>query len=201
MLHTITLSFMASKWAPVTMSLLPVAVTTMSASATASSIFFTSNPSMAACNAQMGSISDTITRQPALRNDSAEPLPTSPKPATTATLPAIITSVARRMASTQDSRHPYLLSNLDLVTESFTLMAGIGNVPFFSRSYKRNTPVVVSSEMPLMPAASSGYWSNTTLVRSPPSSKIMLRGLRSSPKNNVCSMHHSYSSSVMPFQA
>ena len=63
------------------------------------------------------------------------------------------------------------------------------------------TNVVVSSEMPLMPAASSGYLSSTTLVRSPPSSRIMFNGFRSSPKKRVCSMHHSYSSSVMPFQA
>ena len=49
----------------------------------------------------------------------------------TATFPAIITSVALRMPSTSDSRHPYLLSNFDLVTESFTLMAGNGSWPFF----------------------------------------------------------------------
>jgi hypothetical protein len=63
-------------------------------------------------------------------------------------LPAIITSVARRMASTQDSRQPYLLSNFDLVTESLTLMAGQAIFLPFGRSYKRSTPVVVSSEMP-----------------------------------------------------
>ena len=57
---------------------------------------------MAACRAQIGSISDTITRQPAWRSEAAEPLPTSPKPATMATLPAIITSVPRRMPSTSD---------------------------------------------------------------------------------------------------
>ena len=34
------------------------------------------------------------------------PLPTSPKPATTATLPASMTSVARLIPSTKDSRHP-----------------------------------------------------------------------------------------------
>src|SRR5438477_60399 len=42
---------------------------------------------MAACSAQMGSISVTITRQPWPRSASAHPLPTSPKPHTTATLP------------------------------------------------------------------------------------------------------------------
>jgi hypothetical protein len=35
------------------------------------------------------------------------PLPTSPKPATTATLPASMTSVARLIPSTRDSRQPY----------------------------------------------------------------------------------------------
>jgi len=61
---------------------------------------------MAACSAQIGSTSETSTRHPAWRNEAAEPLPTSPKPATIATLPAIITSVPRRMPSTSDSRQP-----------------------------------------------------------------------------------------------
>ena len=99
--------------------------------------FFTSKPSIAACKAQIGSISVTITRAPAPANEAAEPFPTSPYPQTTATFPAIITSVARRIESTKDSLHPYLLSNFDLVTESFTLIAGITNVPFFLRSCKR----------------------------------------------------------------
>lgn len=45
-----------------------------------------------------------------------------------------------------------------------------------------------------------GYFSWTRLVRSPPSSRIMLRGSPSA-KTNVCSMHQTYSSSVSPFQA
>src|SRR5690606_8003474 len=105
------------------------------------------------------------------------------------------------IASTSDSLQPYLLSNFDFVTESFTLIAGTGKVPFFTLSYNLRTPVVVSSEIPRTPFASSGYLSRTKLVRSPPSSKIMLRGFLSSPKNKVCSMHHSYSSSVIPFHA
>jgi hypothetical protein len=40
------------------------------------------------------------------------------------TLPAIMTSVARMMPSGSEWRQPYTLSNLDLVTESLTLMAG-----------------------------------------------------------------------------
>jgi adenosylhomocysteinase len=43
--------------------------------------------------------------------------------------PAIITSVARLMPSTSDSRQPYRLSNLDLVTESLTLIAGNASLP------------------------------------------------------------------------
>ena len=98
-----------------------------------------------------------MTRHPAFLRDSAEPFPTSPKPATAAIFPAIITSVALLIASTKDSRQPYLLSNLDFVTESLILIAGIVSEPFFTRSYKRSTPVVVSSEIPLIPADISGY--------------------------------------------
>lgn len=50
------------------------------------------------------------------------------------------------------------------------------------------------------PFKSCGYLVWTRLVRSPPSSKIMLRGCPSL-KYRVCSMHHKYSSSVSPFQA
>ena len=39
-------------------------------------------------------------------------------------------------------------SNFDFVTESFTFIAGIGRLPFFSLSYRRCTPVVVSSLIP-----------------------------------------------------
>ena len=48
--------------------------------------------------------------------------------------PANLISVALRIASTKLSLHPYLLSNLDLVTESFTLIAGIGKVPALTLS-------------------------------------------------------------------
>ena len=50
-------------------------------------------------------------------------------------------------------RQPYRLSNFDLVTASFTLMAGKASVPARSISYKRCTPVVVSSLTPRMPAS------------------------------------------------
>ena len=71
----------------------------------------------------------TITRAPWPRSDSAQPLPTSPYPQITATLPPISTSVPRLMPSTSEWRQPYLLSNFDLVTESLTLMAGKSSVP------------------------------------------------------------------------
>src|ERR1700742_4617194 len=62
------------------------------------------------------------------------------------------TSVARLMPSMSECRQPYLLSNLDLVTESLTLMAGNSRPPARAISYSRCTPVVVSSVTPLMPA-------------------------------------------------
>src|SRR5690606_18001077 len=156
MLQTMVLSFIASKCSPLTISLFPVVVITISALSRTVSSFLTSNPSIAACKAQIGSISVTVTIDPAPLKDAAVPLPTSPYPQTTTLLPASITSVARRIASTALSLQPYLLSNLDLVTESFTLIAGIGSVPFFMRSYSLCTPVVVSSDNPLIPATSSG---------------------------------------------
>ena len=50
------------------------------------------------------------------------------------------------------------------------------------------------------PGSSCGYLEWTRLVRSPPSSSIILSGFPSGQKM-VWSMHHSYSSSVSPFQA
>src|SRR6056300_810327 len=144
------ISFISRMCSMLITSLLPVVVMNTSALSTTSSSTTTSKPSIAACNAQIGSTSVTLTRAPAPRSDAAEPLPTSPYPQTTAVLPAIIVSVARRMPSTRDSLQPYLLSNLDLVTESFTLIAGNGSWPFFTNSYRRCTPVVVSSDTPLI---------------------------------------------------
>src|SRR5277367_4505300 len=63
------------------------------------------------------------------------------------------TSVARLIPSISEWRQPYLLSNLDLVTESFTLMAGKSSSPLRAISTRRCTPVVVSSVTPLMPLA------------------------------------------------
>src|SRR3954470_1942207 len=101
----------------------------------------------------MGSVSVIVTRAPWPRSDSAEPLPTSPKPQTTAFLPESSTSTARLMPSISEWRQPYLLSNFDLVTESLTLIAGKSSLPSLKNSYRRWTPVVVSSVTPLMPDA------------------------------------------------
>src|ERR1039458_5647555 len=89
-------------------------------------------------------------RLPGPRSDPAQPFPTSPYPQTTDTFPPISTSVARLMPSISECRHPYLLSNFDLVTASFTLIAGNSSEPSRSISYSRCTPVVVSSVTPLM---------------------------------------------------
>src|SRR5690606_6280131 len=86
-------------------------------------------------------------------SECAEPLPTSPYPHTTATLPATMRSVARLMPSASDSRQPYRLSNFDLVTESLTLIAGTSSLPASIIWYRRCTPVVVSSDTPFQPAA------------------------------------------------
>ena len=138
------------------MSLLPVVVIIMSAVGVAVANFFTSKPSIAACKAQMGSTSVTVTIEPAPLNDAAVPLPTSPYPQTTTLLPASIVSVARLTASTADSLQPYLLSNFDFVTASFTLIAGKCKVPAFILSYNLCTPVVVSSDKPFIPGINSG---------------------------------------------
>ena len=59
-------------------SLLPVAVMKMSALSSTRSSVVTWKPSMAACRAQMGSTSVTMTRAPWPCSDWAQPLPTSP---------------------------------------------------------------------------------------------------------------------------
>mmetsp|Transcript_13946 Transcript_13946/g.52301 ORF Transcript_13946/g.52301 Transcript_13946/m.52301 type:complete len:207 (+) Transcript_13946:542-1162(+) len=148
MLPTIALFFILAMCSTMMMSLLPVVVMKISAVLTQSSMGATWNPSMAACRAQMGSISETMTRAPAAFMACAEPLPTSPKPATNTVLDAIITSVARMIPSGREWRQPYRLSNLHLVTESLTLIAGNRSSPAFCISYNRFTPVVVSSETP-----------------------------------------------------
>ena len=148
MLPTMALFFILAMCSTMMMSLLPVVVMKMSQMSTTSSMGDTWKPSIAAWSAQMGSISETITRAPAALSACAEPLPTSPKPATKHVFDAIITSVARMMPSGSEWRQPYRLSNLHLVTESLTLMAGNSSSPAFCISYRRLTPVVVSSETP-----------------------------------------------------
>ena len=60
--------------------------------------------------------------------------------------------MARFRPSIREWRQPYLLSNLDLVTESLTLIAGKSRLPCSASWYRRCTPVVVSSVTPLMPS-------------------------------------------------
>mmetsp|Transcript_67426 Transcript_67426/g.191133 ORF Transcript_67426/g.191133 Transcript_67426/m.191133 type:complete len:272 (+) Transcript_67426:766-1581(+) len=70
-----------------------------------------------------------------------------------ARLPPIMTSVARMRPSGRECLQPYTLSNFDFVTQSLTLMAGKSSSPFFAMSFRRATPVVVSSLTPLRFAA------------------------------------------------
>merc|ERR1719401_20100 len=158
MLPTIALFFIFFMCCNVMMLKLPVADVKMSTSPTTDSMSATSKPSMHACKAQMGSISVTITRAPAPLMAKAQPLPTSPYPHTNALLPPIITSVARMMPSGRECLHPYTLSNFDLVTQSFTLMAGNKSSPLAAISFNRCTPVVVSSLTPLHFAAMRVYF-------------------------------------------
>merc|ERR1719420_14617 len=59
-----------------------------------------------------------------------------------------MTSVALMIESGSECRQPYTLSNFDLVTQSFTLIAGNKSSPLAAISFKRCTPVVVSSLTP-----------------------------------------------------
>merc|ERR1711959_793143 len=55
--------------------------------------------------------------------------------------------------SGRECLQPYTLSNLDLVQQSLTLIAGKRSSPLLAISFKRSTPVVVSSLTPLHAAA------------------------------------------------
>merc|ERR1719499_1244612 len=61
------------------------------------------------------------------------------------------------MLSGREWRQPQTLSNLDLVTQSFTLMAGKSSLPSAAISLSLCTPVVVSSLTPLHLAAMRVY--------------------------------------------
>ena len=106
MLQTMAPSFIAFMCSRVITSRQPVVVTKMSPSLAACFMGITSSPSIAACRAQIGSTSVTMTRAPKPFMEPTEPLPTSPYPATTTVLPAVMMSVARLMPSRSDSRQP-----------------------------------------------------------------------------------------------
>merc|ERR1712039_99938 len=152
----------------------PVADVKMSISPTTLSMVTTWKPSMHAWSAQIGSISVTKTRAPAPRMAKAHPLPTSPYPHTSARLPPIMTSVARMIPSGRECLHPYTLSNLDLVTQSFTLIAGKSSSPLLAISLSLCTPVVVSSLTPLHLAAMRVYLVLSAGMESRNSCKIHL---------------------------
>ena len=78
MLPTIAWCFILAMCSAMMMSLLPVVVTKMSALADDVVEGDDLEPSIAACSAQIGSISVTTTRAPWPRSDSTQPLPTSP---------------------------------------------------------------------------------------------------------------------------
>ena len=104
------------------------------------------------------------------------------------------------MPSTKLSLQPYKLSNFDLVTESFTFIAGTKRDLSFSILLSALIPVVVSSETPLTSFINSLYSLCIIAVKSPPSSNNIF-GFQSDLPTIVCLIHHKYSSSVSPFQA
>ena len=110
-------------------------------------------------------------------------------------------SVPLLIASLRLCLQPYLLSFFALVTESLTLIAGILSSPFSSISFSLCTPVVVSSETPWIFSSISGNFAWTIDVRSLPSSRIIFASHGLPSLQIVCSIHHSYSSSVSPFHA
>ena len=107
MLPTIALCFMRAMCSAVMMSRLPVAVMKMSAVVD----HVVERRDLVAVHrglqgADRVDLGDDRPARPARASDCAQPLPTSPKPQTTATLPPIITSVARLMPSSSECRQP-----------------------------------------------------------------------------------------------
>mmetsp|Transcript_122758 Transcript_122758/g.172928 ORF Transcript_122758/g.172928 Transcript_122758/m.172928 type:complete len:257 (-) Transcript_122758:27-797(-) len=78
------------------------------------------------------------------------------------------------MLSGREWRQPYTLSNLLLVTQSLTLMAGKSSSPLAAISRRRCTPVVVSSLTPLHLAAMRVYLVLSTWIESLSSCKMHL---------------------------
>ena len=75
---------------------------------------------------------------------------------------------------------PYLLSNLLLVTESLTLIAGNSSSPVLANSYSRCTPVVVSSVTPLMPAPIRVYFESSAATEARSRSRMTVYSSESS---------------------
>ena len=67
---------------------------------------------------------------------------------------------------------PYWLSNMCLVSVSFTAMMGYFSAPSASMALSRITPVVVSSLPPLIPSMRSGRLLWMVFTRSAPSSVV-----------------------------
>ncbi len=99
-------SFMTARASLATMSLQPVTVMTMSATFAASTMGMTSNPSILASMALMGSTSVTMTDAPRPLARMATPFPHHPYPATTSLLPATIRFVAVIQPSKADCPVP-----------------------------------------------------------------------------------------------
>src|SRR5215475_2382366 len=104
------------------------------------------------------------------------------------------------MPSTSECLQPYLLSNFDLVTESFTLIAGNFSVAVSTDKITCHSSASSSLAAGTSPAASNSAPLCTSSVASPPSSRSMF-GPSASGQVSACSVHHQYSGSVSPFQA
>merc|ERR1719359_2354024 len=68
--------------------------------------------------------------------------------------------------SGKEWRQPYTLSNFDFVTQSFTLIAGTNSDPLAAISFKRWTPVVVSSLTPFQLSAIAVHFFGLLLIDS-----------------------------------
>ena len=166
-------SFMYLKSSPEMMSALPVTVMIKSDCFTASRIVITLYPSILASKARIGSTSVTMTSAPKPAARSASPLPHHPYPQTVTVFPAITILVVPMIASKLDCPVPYLLSKRYLVYASLTAITGNFNAPSACIACSLCTPVVVSSQAPLIWDSNSFLSLWRTIIMSAPSSMIM----------------------------